>query len=48
MGFGDAACPNTDEFFDNMVSFPFHLWMSDGHFDYMIDSAIKTLKKLRG
>lgn len=48
MGFGNVTCPNTDEFFDNMVSFPFHYWMSDKDFDYMIDSTIKTLKKLRG
>lgn len=48
MGFGEAACPDTDDFFDNMVSFPFHHWMSEKDFNYMIDSTIKTLKKLRG
>ncbi len=48
MGFGNADCPNTDDFFDNMVSFPFHLWMSDGDFDYMIDCTLKALKRLRG
>lgn len=48
MGFGGADCPNTDEFFDNMVSFPFHIWMSGRDFDYMIEGAIKTLKTLRG
>lgn len=48
MGFGNANCPHTDEFFDNMVSFPFHHWMSNEHFDYMLDCTIKTLKKLRG
>lgn len=47
MGFGKADCPNTDEFFDNMVSFPFHIWMDEKQFDYMIDSTIKTLKELR-
>ena len=47
-GFGNADCPNTDEFYDNMVSFPFHHWMSNEQFDYMLDSTIKTLKKLRG
>jgi len=47
MGLGKANCPHTDEFFDNMVSFPFHLWMSENDFDYMIDSTIKTLKELR-
>lgn len=47
-GFGDAICPNTDHFFDNMVSFPFHQWMPEDKFDYMIESTIKTLKILRG
>lgn len=47
MGFGSANCPNTDKFFDNMVSFPFHLWMKEQDFEYMIESTIKTLKSLR-
>jgi perosamine synthetase len=47
MGFGAAQCPETDKFFDNMVSFPFHLWMSEEKFDYMIESALKTVKSLR-
>lgn len=48
MGFGSADCPNTDDFFDNMVSFPFHVWMTEEDFDYMIECTIKTLKRLRG
>ena len=47
MGFGQHNCPNTDDFFDNMISFPFHLWMNEQQFDYMIDSTIKALKELR-
>lgn len=46
-GFGNANCPNTDDFYDNMVSFPFHLWMSEDDFDYMIEATIECLKKLR-
>lgn len=46
-GFGRADCPNTDEFFDNMVSFPFHIWMKESEFDYMIGSAKKVLEELR-
>jgi hypothetical protein len=30
-----------------MVSFPFHLWMSDEDFEYMTESAIHTLEFLR-
>lgn len=47
MGFGVANCPNTDRYFDNMISFPFHIWMSDEEFDYMIACTKKALKKLR-
>ncbi|MFH1772653.1 MAG: DegT/DnrJ/EryC1/StrS family aminotransferase [Candidatus Omnitrophota bacterium] len=48
MGLGVANCPNTDDFFDNMVSFPFHVWMGERDFDYMIDSTKKALVELRG
>ncbi|MFP3043039.1 DegT/DnrJ/EryC1/StrS family aminotransferase [Treponema primitia] len=48
MGFGKANCPNTDEFYDNMISFPFHLWMSDDEFSYILESTKKALKTLRG
>jgi dTDP-4-amino-4,6-dideoxygalactose transaminase len=47
-GFGKADCPNTDAFFDNMVSFPFHSWMPEDQFEYMIEATVATLKKLRG
>lgn len=46
-GFGNADCPVTDNFFDNMVSFPFHAWMSEDDFDYMIESTLATLTALR-
>ena len=45
-GFGEASCPNTDLFFDNMVSFPFHHWMNDDDFDYMLLATIKVLDEL--
>jgi len=48
MGFGTANCPNTDKYYDNMISFPFHLWMSDEEFNYMINCTKKALLKLRG
>jgi len=47
-GLSDANCPNTDDFFDNMVSFPFYLWMSDNDFEYIIESTKKALQELRG
>lgn len=47
-GFGKSNCPNTDKFYDNMVSFPFHHWMSESEINYLIDSIKKTLVELRG
>ena len=46
-GFGNASCPNADEFFDNMISFPFHHWMSDEDFNYLLTSAREVLRSLR-
>lgn len=46
-GFGDADCPETDRFFDHMVSFPFHEWMSDEQFDYMLNATRETVDHLR-
>lgn len=47
LGFENANCPNTDEFFDNMVSFPFQHWMSDEDFNYMLASAKEVLEELK-
>ena len=40
-------CPNTYLFYDNMVSFPFHIWMSDKDFNRMISCVKKTIIDLR-
>jgi dTDP-4-amino-4,6-dideoxygalactose transaminase len=48
MGHGDAVVPETDRFFDNMISFPFSVEISDGEFDYLIDSVRSALQRLRG
>lgn len=47
-GLEQADCPNTDAFFDNMVSFPFHHWLSDADLDYILESAKEVLDSLRG
>ncbi len=46
IGFGSADCPNTDLFFDNMISFPFHHWMNDSDFEYMLNSTREVLEQL--
>jgi len=46
-GFGEADCPNTDRFFDNMVSFPFHHMMSDEDFYWMIENTKRIVAEVR-
>ena len=46
-GFAKNNCPNTDLFFNNMISFPFHVWMSEKQVKYLVSSIKKTLISLR-
>jgi len=46
VGYGVADCPNTDKFFGNMVSFPFHHMMNEDNFDWMIGVTKKVLANL--
>lgn len=46
-GFDEADCPNTDAFFDNMVSFPFHHMMAEETFAEMIAITKKALNELQ-
>mgnify|MGYP001433375861 CR=1 FL=1 len=46
-GLGKADCPNTEKFFNNMISFPFHVWMSASEFRYLISSLETSLKILQ-
>ena len=43
LGFEQAEIPNTDKFFDNMVSFPFHHSLTDLEFEYMLKSTKEVL-----
>lgn len=47
LGFGKANCPNADEFFDNMISFPFQHWMSDEDFLYMLVATKEAMIELK-
>ena len=47
LGFGNAAVPETDRFYDNMVSFPFSHVLSEEQIDYVIDATRETLEWLR-
>ena len=46
LGYGDADCPNSDMFFDNMISFPFHHMMDDDTFTRLIDITKKVLHEI--
>ena len=46
-GFGNAKCPNTDLFFDNMASFPFHHSLSDEEIKYILASTKEVLEDLK-
>lgn len=46
-GFGDANVPNTDLFYDNMISFPFQHWMTEEEIGYMQESIVDVIKSLR-
>ncbi len=43
MGFGKSYCKNTEFFFNNMISFPFHVWMSNSELVYMVNSIKKAI-----
>ena len=42
-----TVCKNTDKFYDNMISFPFHIWMKNNEFNYLINAVKKSLIELR-
>lgn len=45
-GYGEANVPETDRFFDNMISFPFSLVIPQEDCDYMIGSIRAAVNKL--
>jgi len=46
IGMGEADCPNADQFFDNMVSFPFHDSLTDSELDQIVHSTKKVLRQI--
>jgi len=40
-------CPNTDQFFDNMVSFPFHHSLNSQEIEYIFESTIEVLNTFK-
>lgn len=46
-GMGEADCPNTDHFFDNMLSLPFYEWYSEEQLEYLVASVRSAVYALR-
>ncbi len=46
-GFGEADCPEAEDFFDNMVSFPFHQWMPEDQFLTIVEATLETIEALK-
>ena len=47
LGYNKAETPNTDDFFDNMISFPFQQTLKDIELSYMLDCTRKVLQSFR-
>ena len=47
LGFDKAEVPNTDDFFDNMISFPFQQTLKDSELSYILDCTRKVLQSFR-
>ncbi len=48
LGWGNANCPNGDDFYDHMISFPFQHNLTDTEFTTMLEATRDVLKKQRG
>lgn len=46
LGFDKAECPNTDLFFDNMISFPFSHSLTSNQLNYMVESSKQVLDSI--
>jgi len=47
LGLGAADCPNTEKFFDRMVSFPFSHLLRDDEIDAILEATKETIRFLR-
>lgn len=47
LNLGEADCPYTEKFFDSMCSLPFHQWLSEEDFEYMINSIKESLSEIK-
>ncbi len=45
MNLGKANCPTTEKYYNNMISFPFHVWLTENKINYMIKSIKSCIDK---
>lgn len=46
LNLSNSDCENADNFYDNMISFPFQHWLSDEDFSYMLEKTKAVLSNL--
>ena len=46
LGFAEANTPNAEDFFENMISFPFHQSLTEADIDYVLDCSLETTRWL--
>lgn len=46
LGLSQAQCPRTDQFFDSMISFPFHASLNNAEIDYLINAVREVYQNL--
>jgi len=47
LGYGNVRLPHTDQFFENMISFPFHFMLEDQDLDEIVSATKKVLSLCR-
>ena len=47
LGYGEADCPNTNQFFDNMISFPFHHSLRESELTRILQASYEVVEVLR-
>ena len=47
LGFGMANCPNSDKLFDNMISFPFYLSLTESQLEEITSAGLEILNSFR-
>ncbi|MCS5610119.1 MAG: DegT/DnrJ/EryC1/StrS family aminotransferase, partial [Candidatus Poribacteria bacterium] len=47
LGLAENSCPNTDQFFDSMISFPFHHSLRESELTRILQASYEVVEVLR-